>query len=176
MTSSSATPPEPLLLVPRDRPRWSSSASSPRTSWRCTKPARTTRTASRSGQEERKGHPARRHPVPPVLHGQGHRRRCRLPDGFLGDHVLRPEGGGYFPGNAFYPADPAEDPPHIAPVWYFTPFYSILRAVVWPIFGIDAKFWAWSRWAPRWSSSPSCRGWTAAGQVDPLPRSDLRPS
>ncbi len=53
-----------------------------------------------------------------------------------------PEGGGYFLERPnFYPADPLKTPPHIAPVWYFTPFYSILRAVVWPIFGIDAKFW-----------------------------------
>lgn len=53
-----------------------------------------------------------------------------------------PEGGGYFlEYNNFLPADPLKTPPHIAPVWYFTPFYSILRAVVWPIFGLDAKFW-----------------------------------
>ena len=53
-----------------------------------------------------------------------------------------PEGGGYFLETPnFYPADPLKTPPHIAPVWYFTPFYSIPRAVVWPIFGIDAKFW-----------------------------------
>jgi len=29
----------------------------------------------------------------------------------------------------FVPADPLATPPHIAPVWYFTPFYSILRSV-----------------------------------------------
>ena len=41
-----------------------------------------------------------------------------------------PEGGGYFlEYNNFIPADPLKTPPHIAPVWYFTPFYSILRAV-----------------------------------------------
>ena len=40
-----------------------------------------------------------------------------------------PEGGGYFlEYNNFFPADPLKTPPHIAPVWYFTPFYSILRA------------------------------------------------
>jgi hypothetical protein len=39
------------------------------------------------------------------------------------------------------PADPLKTPPHIAPVWYFTPYYSILRAMVWPLFGLDAKFW-----------------------------------
>jgi ubiquinol-cytochrome c reductase cytochrome b subunit len=26
-------------------------------------------------------------------------------------------------------------------VWYFTPYYSLLRAVTYPLFGIDAKFW-----------------------------------
>jgi ubiquinol-cytochrome c reductase cytochrome b subunit len=46
-----------------------------------------------------------------------------------------PEMGGYFlEYNNFIPADPLKTPPHIAPVWYFTPFYSILRAVP-PLFG-----------------------------------------
>jgi ubiquinol-cytochrome c reductase cytochrome b subunit len=41
-----------------------------------------------------------------------------------------PEMGGYFlEYNNFVPADPLKTPAHIAPVWYFTPFYSILRAV-----------------------------------------------
>ncbi|MBS0434356.1 MAG: cytochrome bc complex cytochrome b subunit [Proteobacteria bacterium] len=40
-----------------------------------------------------------------------------------------PEFGGYFlEYNNFIPADPLKTPPHIAPVWYFTPFYSMLRA------------------------------------------------
>ena len=40
-----------------------------------------------------------------------------------------PEFGGYFlEYNNFVPADPLKTPLHIAPVWYFTPFYSILRA------------------------------------------------
>ncbi|MDT3679464.1 MAG: cytochrome bc complex cytochrome b subunit [Burkholderiaceae bacterium] len=40
-----------------------------------------------------------------------------------------PEFGGYFiEYNNFIPADPLVTPAHIAPVWYFTPFYSILRA------------------------------------------------
>ena len=40
-----------------------------------------------------------------------------------------PEMGGYFlEGNNFIPADSMQTPPHIAPVWYFTPFYSMLRA------------------------------------------------
>lgn len=41
-----------------------------------------------------------------------------------------PEGGGYFiEAPNFEPADPLKTPDHIAPVWYFTPFYAILRAI-----------------------------------------------
>jgi len=41
-----------------------------------------------------------------------------------------PEMGGYFlEANNFVPANPLQTPPHIAPVWYFTPYYSILRGV-----------------------------------------------
>jgi len=41
-----------------------------------------------------------------------------------------PDMGGFFlePPN-FTPADPLKTPEHIAPVWYFTPYYSILKAV-----------------------------------------------
>ena len=54
-----------------------------------------------------------------------------------------PEGGGYFlEANNFLPADPMKTPNHIAPVWYFTPFYSMLRAMVWNFFWIiPAKLW-----------------------------------
>ncbi|MCC6709407.1 MAG: cytochrome bc complex cytochrome b subunit [Gammaproteobacteria bacterium] len=53
-----------------------------------------------------------------------------------------PEMGGYFlEANNFIPADPMKTPLHIAPVWYFTPFYSILRANTYPFFGVDAKLW-----------------------------------
>ncbi len=46
-----------------------------------------------------------------------------------------PEMGGYFlEHNNFVPADPLKTPDHIAPVWYFTPYYSILRAIP-PMFG-----------------------------------------
>jgi len=41
-----------------------------------------------------------------------------------------PEMGGYFLEHAnFEPANMLKTPEHIAPVWYFTPFYAILRAV-----------------------------------------------
>jgi ubiquinol-cytochrome c reductase cytochrome b subunit len=40
-----------------------------------------------------------------------------------------PEMGGYFlEYNNFLPADSLKTPLHIAPTWYFTPFYSVLRA------------------------------------------------
>ncbi|AXK38428.1 cytochrome b [Crenobacter cavernae] len=57
-----------------------------------------------------------------------------------------PEMGGYFLEHPnFDPADPLKTPPHIAPVWYFTPFYAILRAIpsflgtqVWGVIGMGA--------------------------------------
>src|SRR6266849_3476949 len=49
-----------------------------------------------------------------------------------------PEAGGYFlEANNFIPADPLKTPAHIAPVWYFTPYYSILRATT-----EEFVFWA----------------------------------
>ncbi len=52
-----------------------------------------------------------------------------------------PEGGGYFIEKPNYePANPLKTPEHIAPVWYFTPYYSILRAITFSLFGLDAKF------------------------------------
>ena len=46
-----------------------------------------------------------------------------------------PEMGGWFlEKDNFVPADPFKTPEHIAPLWYFTPFYAILRAVP-PLFG-----------------------------------------
>ena len=55
-----------------------------------------------------------------------------------------PEMGGYFlEYNNFIPADPLKTPPQIAPLWYFTPYYSILRAVtedfvIWLALGVFA--------------------------------------
>ncbi len=49
-----------------------------------------------------------------------------------------PEMGGYFLEHAnFDPANQLKTPEHIAPVWYFTPFYAILRAV--PSKGLGAS-------------------------------------
>ncbi len=49
---------------------------------------------------------------------------------FLGVVFFLPEMGGFFLEHPnFEPANPLKTPPHIAPVWYFTPFYAMLRAV-----------------------------------------------
>ena len=57
-----------------------------------------------------------------------------------------PEGGGYFlEAPNFDGANPLKTPAHIAPVWYFTPFYAVLRAIpsffgtqVWGVLGMGA--------------------------------------
>jgi ubiquinol-cytochrome c reductase cytochrome b subunit len=50
-----------------------------------------------------------------------------------------PDGGGYFlEADNFIPANPLQTPEHIAPVWYFTPYYAMLRAV--PSF-LQSQFW-----------------------------------
>lgn len=60
---------------------------------------------------------------------------------FFFSYVLffNPEMGGYFlePPN-FEAANPLKTPEHIAPVWYFTPFYAILRAVPDKLLGVAA--------------------------------------
>jgi ubiquinol-cytochrome c reductase cytochrome b subunit len=51
-----------------------------------------------------------------------------------------PEMGGFFLEHPnFEPADPLKTPEHIAPVWYFTPYYAILRAVTIDIGPLDSK-------------------------------------
>ena len=50
-----------------------------------------------------------------------------------------PDGGGYFLERPnFEPANPLKTPDHIAPVWYYTPYYAILRAVPSKIGGVVA--------------------------------------
>lgn len=50
-----------------------------------------------------------------------------------------PEMGGYFLEHPnFEPADPLKTPEHIAPVWYMTPYYAILRAIPDKLFGVIA--------------------------------------
>jgi len=61
---------------------------------------------------------------------------------FCGIIFFAPEMGGYFlEYNNFIPANTLQTPDHIAPVWYFTPYYSMLRAVTVNFLGIDAKLW-----------------------------------
>lgn len=53
-----------------------------------------------------------------------------------------PEMGGYFIERPnFEIANPLKTPEHIAPVWYYAPFYAMLRAATYPFLGLDAKFW-----------------------------------
>ena len=50
-----------------------------------------------------------------------------------------PEMGGWFlEKDNFVPADPLKTPEHIVPLWYFTPFYAILRAVPDKFLGVVA--------------------------------------
>ncbi|MEM7220147.1 MAG: cytochrome bc complex cytochrome b subunit [Pseudomonadota bacterium] len=61
---------------------------------------------------------------------------------FLGIVFFAPEFGGYFLEKPnFEQANPVKTPEHIVPVWYYTPYYAMLRAATYPLFGIDAKFW-----------------------------------
>lgn len=49
---------------------------------------------------------------------------------FLGVVFFAPQVGGYFLEHAnFIPADSLKTPPEIKPLWYFTPYYAMLRAV-----------------------------------------------
>ncbi|MFT7373120.1 MAG: ubiquinol-cytochrome c reductase cytochrome b subunit [Oleiphilaceae bacterium] len=49
---------------------------------------------------------------------------------FCGVVFFFPEMGGYFLEKPnFEPANPLKTPDHIAPVWYFTPYYAMLRAI-----------------------------------------------
>ena len=61
---------------------------------------------------------------------------------FLGVVFFAPDMGGYFLEKPnFIEADPLATPELIVPVWYYTPFYSMLRASTFPLFGMTAKFW-----------------------------------
>jgi len=53
-----------------------------------------------------------------------------------------PEMFGYFLEKPnFEIANSLKTPEHIAPVWYYTPFYAMLRAATFPLFSVPAKFW-----------------------------------
>ena len=58
---------------------------------------------------------------------------------FSGVIFYMPEMNGYFLEAAnFVPANPLLTPDHIVPLWYFTPFYTILRAIPDPWYGVLA--------------------------------------
>ncbi len=57
--------------------------------------------------------------------------------GFFAVVFFVPEMGGYFlEHDNFTPANPLVTPDHIAPVWYMTPFYAILRAIPDKLWGV----------------------------------------
>lgn len=58
---------------------------------------------------------------------------------FLSVVFFAPEMGGFFlEHDNFVPANPMVTPEHIAPVWYMTPFYAILRAIPDKLLGVTA--------------------------------------
>jgi len=62
---------------------------------------------------------------------------------FAGVIFFAPEFGGYFlEAPNFTEADPTVTPEHIAPVWYFTPFYAMLRSVPDKLSGVIIMFTA----------------------------------
>ena len=83
-----------------------------------------------------------------------------------------PEMGGYFlEYNNFIPADPLKTPAHIAPVWYFTPYYSMLRATTDPMVNVlrgDRRRWlrCWRVLQGRLGRrvQDRDRSWSAAGR------------
>jgi ubiquinol-cytochrome c reductase cytochrome b subunit len=85
---------------------------------------------------------------------------------FCGVVFFAPDMGGYFLEHAnFEPANLKATPDHIAPVWYFTPFYSILRAVpdkLWGfiLFGLSVMLPLFLPWLDRARvKSIRYRGW-----------------
>ena len=77
-----------------------------------------------------KGHPLDGIPFHPYYTVHDILGVCLFLMAFTAVVFFAPEAGGYFlEYNNFIPADPLVTPAHIAPVWYFTPYYSMLRAV-----------------------------------------------
>ena len=66
-----------------------------------------------------------------------------------------PEMGGFFlEANNFVRANPLVTPDHIAPLWYFTPFYTVLRAIPDPWYGVlgmggSVLIWFFMPWIDR---------------------------
>ena len=86
---------------------------------------------------------------------------------FCGIIFFMPEMGGYFLEFAnFEEANALKTPEHIAPVWYFTPFYSVLRAV-------PDKFWGFIAFAASvavpfmlpWLDRSPVKSWRYRGNI-----------
>lgn len=86
---------------------------------------------------------------------------------FCGVIFFMPEMGGYFLEFAnFEEANSLKTPEHIAPVWYFTPFYSVLRAV-------PDKFWGFIAFAASvavpfilpWLDRSPVKSWRYRGNI-----------
>ncbi|MFT4520574.1 MAG: ubiquinol-cytochrome c reductase cytochrome b subunit [Halioglobus sp.] len=86
---------------------------------------------------------------------------------FCGVIFFMPEMGGYFLEFAnFEEANNLKTPEHIAPVWYFTPFYSVLRAV-------PDKFWGFIAFAASvaipfmlpWLDRSRVKSWRYRGNI-----------
>jgi len=86
---------------------------------------------------------------------------------FCGIIFFLPEMGGFFLEHAnFEQANNLKTPAHIAPVWYFTPFYSVLRAV-------PDKFWGFVAFAASvaipfvlpWLDRSSVKSWRYRGNI-----------
>ena len=86
---------------------------------------------------------------------------------FCGIIFFLPEMGGYFLEHAnFEEANSLKTPAHIAPVWYFTPFYSVLRAV-------PDKFWGFIAFAASvavpfmlpWLDRSRVKSWRYRGNI-----------
>ncbi len=87
---------------------------------------------------------------------------------FCGVIFFLPEMGGYFLEHAnFEEANNLKTPAHIAPVWYFTPFYSVLRAV-------PDKFWGFIAFAGSvaipfvlpWLDRSPVKSWRYRGMIN----------
>ncbi len=86
---------------------------------------------------------------------------------FCGVIFFLPEMGGYFLEHPnFEEANNLKTPAHIAPVWYFTPFYSVLRAV-------PDKFWGFIAFAASvaipfvlpWVDRSPVKSWRYRGNI-----------
>ncbi len=82
-------------------------------------------------KKKRERHAARRHRVPSVLHGQGSVRHRFLPAPLRVHHLLSADrsAAGSSSTTTSFPANNLVTPEHIKPVWYFTPFYAMLRVI-----------------------------------------------